>query len=565
MSYLSNGKISKTVLGILLIFFMIYVGYAIYSKMIIFMGTLGYDDAFHSLKALLIAEDLRNGSWLSVLYDSYRQVYYPPLHSLLMGITFLILPPNITSAGLFSLGTFLLMAIVIYFAALELDAANGYWIAIIVTLLLLTSPALVEYASRPMLEIPGLLALSLTLLVYFRLTKKPQSLKLNFLFGLGIVITYFMKSNYGVLLMIVTAVTFLIDARLRMKRLLTRQNFYLILPIIITFAIWFAYPPKLISTWSALVNGAYGVKDTFSLAGLLFYPKALVQISGSVWLFLIFLFCFFIAFKFFQDKKIRYLILLILIQMIIGEFHQTKLTRHIFPVLPAFFLIAGYVIVRWWNWQYLGNQMFDFWTPRLATVMILLYSFSLFSSSLTPVRPNVDKKLLDTVATLTEKDEPTLVVSTIEVRGVEAPALDWHLITDYQIMDASHSGIAMNLVWDEQAAAFTNRIGSVPFLQGLLLSVFTRADKKGNSRSLSLGQPLYAPYSQNQAELGSYLLSMRKRWTFNSVVVVTSMLSNAKYPIEFIDSPLKGLGFRILYTKEFSNINTQVDEYVLQP
>jgi hypothetical protein len=198
-------------------------------------------------------------------------------------------------------------------------------------------------------------------------------------------------------------------------------------------------------------------------------------------------------------------------------------------------------------------------------VMILLYSFSLFSPSLTPVRPNVDKKLLDTVATLTEKDEPTLVVSTIEVRGVEAPALDWHLITDYQIMDASHSGIAMNLVWDEQAAAFTNRIGSVPFLQGLLLSVFTRADKKGNSRSLSLGQPLYAPYSQNQAELGSYLLSMRKRWTFNSVVVVTSMLSNAKYPIEFIDSPLKGLGFRILYTKEFSNINTQVDEYVLQP
>ena len=565
MSQTSEGRLVKILIRLAFICFVIFVGYEIYSKMIVKTGGLGYDDAFHSLRGLLIYDDLRHGDLLSVLYDSYRQVYYPPLPSLLLGVTFLILPPSTTSAILFSLILFLLASIVIYIASRELDASGGEWIAIIASLLLLTSPVLIKYAARPMLEIPGLFALVLTILVYFRLTQKPESLKLNFLLGLGLVITYFMKSNYGILLMVVTLVAFLIDENFRSKQLLKRRYFYFILPLIITFVVWFAYPPKLISTWDAMVNIAYGVKDTYSLAGLLFYPKALVKISGSAWLFVIYLLCFVISIKFIRDKKIRYLLLIISAQMIIGEFHQTKVARHIFPVLPAFFLLTGYVAIRWWNWNRFGNRFLDDWLPRIATLGILLFSVNLFLQSLKPVGPDIPRQFLDNIATMTLEDESTLIISTIRMGGINPPFLDWQLITDYHVMDASHSGIAMNLVWDEKAAAVIKRFDSIPPVRDLILTVFSRADEPGQSRSLCLGQPPDAPYSLTQADLRKYLLSMRKKWAFDNVIVITSTRPKADYSIEFIAPALEEMGFNASSTKEYPDIKNRVDRYTFQP
>jgi hypothetical protein len=565
MNQLSEAKLAKFLIRLAFICFVIFAGYEIYSKMIVNTGGLGYDDAFHSLRGLLIYDDLHHGDLLSVLYDSYRQVYYPPLPSLLLGIMFLILPPNTTSAILFSLILFLSSSIVIYFAARELDASDGEWIAIIASLLWLTSPALIEYAARPMLEIPGLFALVLTLLVYFRLTQKPESLKLNFLFGLGMVITYFMKSNYGILLMIVSLVAFLIDEKFRLKGLLKRRYFTYALPLIVTFVVWFAYPPKITSTWSAMVNSAYGVKDTFSLAGLLFYPKALVQISGSAWLFGIYLLCFVISIKFLQDQKIRYLLLLIAAQMIIGEFHQTKVARHIFTVLPAFFLLTGYVAARWWNWKLFANRLLDDWLPRSATLAALLFSVSLFFKSLNPVGTGVPRQFLDAIATTSLQDDSTLIVSTVGMGGVNPPSLDWQLITDYHVMDASHSGIAMNLVWDEKAAAIMSRFNAIPQLRDLVLPVFRRADEAGQPRTLCIGQPPDAPYSLTQADLRKYLLSLRQKWAFDHVIVITSTRSKAAYPPEFIAPALKELGFSISSTKDYPGINNRVEQYTFQP
>ena len=564
MDSLLDNKYFKIGLRIAFICFVFFVGLRIYKDIVVLRNTLNYDEAFHSLKGLLIADDLQNGDLVSLLYDSYRQVYFPPLYSLLTGVTFLILPPNTVTSVVFSLLMFLLTAVVIYIAAIELDDRGGDWIAIIAAVLFLTSPVLIKYASRAMIEIPGLFTLTLTLLSYFKLTKRPESLLLSFLFGLGIVVTYFMKSNYGILLMIVTLITLLIEVKFRPKRLLTRQNFYFILPFIIAFVIWFAYPPKFISTWNAMVNYAVGVKDTYGFQGLLFYPRALVRISGSVWLFVILLLSFIVSIRFFQDKRIRYLILLILVQLSIGQLHHTKGDRHIFPVLLAFFLITGFVFLKWWNWNLLGIRFVDFWLPRLVTLFILLYSTYLFFNALNPIGLRINNEVYGSVASFISDDESTLVISTLGTAGLNPPALDWHLVTDYQVLEISQSGIAMNLVWDQKAVNLINRLDSIPLLQNLLLPTLTRADLQSKSRTLSLGQPNYAPYSQNQSGLREYLQSMRQRWVFTKVVVLSTRNPNAEYPLIFIDPILKDMGFIVSFTKDASK-NILINEYIYQP
>ena len=90
------------------------------------------------------------------------------------------------------------------------------------------------------------------------------------------------------------------------------------------------------------------------------------------------------------------------------------------------------------------------------------------------------------------------------------------------------------------------------------------ADFQSQSRSLSLGQPNYAPYSQSQSGLRKYLQSMRKKWVFDKLVVITSRQTNADYPLKFIDPVLQEMGFIISFTKEFSNPNIQVNEYTIR-
>jgi len=176
----------------------------------------------------------------------------------------------------------------------------------------------------------------------------------------------------------------------------------------------------------------------------------------------------------------------------------------------------------------------------------------------------INNEVYDSVASLISDDESTLVISTLGTAGLNPPALDWHLVSDYQVLEVSQSGIAMNLVWDQKAVNLINRLDSIPLLQNLLLPTLTRADLQSKSRTLSLGQPNYASYSQNQSGLHEYLQSMRQRWVFDKVVVLTTRNPNAEYPLDFIDPILKDMGFVVSFTKDASK-NILINEYIYQP
>ncbi|MCS7003233.1 MAG: hypothetical protein NZ518_10335, partial [Dehalococcoidia bacterium] len=59
-------------------------------RVIIPSGTMGWDEGYHALWGARILADLRQGDALAFAYDSYRQVYWPPLHSWWMAFWFAI-------------------------------------------------------------------------------------------------------------------------------------------------------------------------------------------------------------------------------------------------------------------------------------------------------------------------------------------------------------------------------------------------------------------------------------------------------------------------------------------
>ena len=144
----------------------------------------------------------------------------------------------------------------------------------------------------------------------------------------------------------------LVEAKFTPMALWKRQMFYLCLTLLIVFVPWFAYLPKIPSTWSWLLNSPHpGGPEPYAISGWLFYPLAIFQLSASPWLTLLeviaTLFC---AAYFWRDPKIRFLLILVLVQLVLAELNQNKQLRYIFPLLPAFFLMSGFTAAEFWRW-----------------------------------------------------------------------------------------------------------------------------------------------------------------------------------------------------------------------
>ena len=183
------------------------VGWCVYHLEILPSGPFHWDEAAHSLKGVLIAHDLQTHDWLSFFYDTYRQVYWPPLHSWLLGVAFLLHHPTVELARQVSLVLFLLAALMVYCAALQLPLRYRETAATIAATLFLTSPLILSLAGQAMLEVPGLFFICLTIFVFAWLNNGPHPDVAHVWLGLGMTGAYFIRTNYGILLLLVWAVT----------------------------------------------------------------------------------------------------------------------------------------------------------------------------------------------------------------------------------------------------------------------------------------------------------------------------------------------------------------------
>ena len=539
--------------------FSLIVAFSIYAQVIRPSGAFGWDEAAHALRGLIIARDLRQWDWLGFLYDSYRQVYWPPLHSWLSGVAFLIGGASTIAGRTVSLATFVLATYAIYLAALQMEKHNGDVAAIVAAILFVTSPSLIAFAGQSMLEIPGLLFLILTFLVYFKLSNNASQPGKYVLLGLGVTATYFVKSNYGVLLFIALTAVSLIEAGFRPSRLLTRSNLYTLLPLFVVFPIWFAHPVKLTETWRTLVNRPSGVTEPFGLEGLLFYPLAFLRVSGSVWIVALLLITLLLALRFRHETSIKFLIALVLSQALIGQMHHTKVDRHLFPILPALFLLAGHVIAHWWGQGEQIKNGIRFWLPRLATALILISCIKLFAASLQPLSIHYDSELIRHVAAVVPANGRTLFIGSSDIQDPSPPPLDWELVANENLLAATQTGTTMD--WEAvQKMISAMRSPNFPgWVKDAMLPLLTRTE--GKMRSLYLGQPPHAAYSQSQEGFNAFLRALVGSYPVDSAVVMTSMAAKARYPLNYIEPSLQEVGLRSISTQRLKSRNIRIDVY----
>ena len=539
----------------------LFTGWRIYTLMIVPAGPFRWDEAAHALRGLLIAEDLRQGSCLGFLLDTYRQVYWPPLHSWLTGLAFLVTGPGIVTARTCSLVVYLLTVPLLYLAAHSMRKTGRELAGLSAVILFLTSPPLIDSASQCMLEAPGLLAVTLTILIYFRVCREDVPARKHIILGLCITFAYFVKSNYGILLLLTIAVTLLTEARFRPRALLTRANYCMVLPMLIIFPLWFAYPKKLIATWKTLVNMPWGVTESYGLEGLLFYPNAFFHLSGSVWFCALFLLTLLVTFAFRRDKNVRFLLVLVILQMVIGELHHNKAERHILPILPALFLLTGYAAAEGWTrLQGTRNGLRSSLTYVIAGVL-LFHAVSLGTASMRPYVTDQGKEAGEYIATVVRNAAPAFVLGTMDNYDPPPPLIDWQLITQEGLMTIYQAGSLSQIEEERRLASTLEYSGAPAWFKNSILPVLTRFDRPAMSRTLYLGLPPDALYSLHQDNLDRFLQQTLVRTPCRNLVIVTSLSDKTRYPLTHVTPTLQKAAMRPLSTKFFHKADMRVDVY----
>ena len=200
-------------------------GWLLLSRVLLLQHTPGSDEVAHALDGALIAHDVRKHDWIGLLIDTYSQVYWPPMHSWVLAGAFLIAGQSLEVARATSVLAFALLVPTLFLTGRVVAPRHEVLAGSIAAALALTSPGLMASAIQNMLEMPGLLALSATTLVYCWLESRPEaSPRAHALLGVGTALTYLVKSNYGILLIIAVVLAKLIDVDFRLRRLATKQN-----------------------------------------------------------------------------------------------------------------------------------------------------------------------------------------------------------------------------------------------------------------------------------------------------------------------------------------------------
>ena len=452
-------------------------GWLVYSRVVLLDLPPGWDEAGHALFGALIAHDLRAGDVPALVFDLYRQVYWPPIHPALLGVAFLAGGTTIETARLVSVLAFVPIPLVLFLTARVLVRENPNVAGLVVAGLALSSPALLEFASMNMLEIPGILALSLTILAWIILDRAAATPATWQLVGVGVVITYLVKSNYGILLLLAIAATELLVAGGRPRRLLTRRNLHILIPIAAFVVLWFAWPWKLSETWKMLVNVPMGAGERNALMSLLIFPYHYVKLAGSPATAVLLAAALLYSWRWKHDRSVALLFVVAVLQFAIAEAHHTKIDRHILPMFPVMFLLCGFASARLWS--RIGSRWYRYATggALLTLIALPLGSLSVGRQAEHYATPDVTAH----AAALARANTPALIVGLHEARP---RILEWNLITMERLFPVVQSGAAMNPRRDRQLAERITNAHLPRWIREEAQRVFRRYDALGSTHSL---------------------------------------------------------------------------------
>lgn len=521
----------------------------IYRKLILTSGPLNWDESGHALWGLLIAHDISERDWLALIYDTYRQVFWPPIHAWLTAASFFAFGVSNASARLVSAVCYAALGPLVYLAGRRLAPQRPEVAGWVAAALALGSPFVITWSSRSMLDVPALVPYVGALLLYFKLIDEEASPRRFAWVGVLILATYFVRTNYAVVLVLAMGLSHAVGGRFGLKSLAGGRNFWIALPIAAALAAWFAYPPKLVATWEALVNISPNPEETFRRSGLLFYPLAFASGSGSLLLFLVYLLATLFAFRSWRDEKVRVTLLLVVLVLLFGQLHHSKATRYILPAFPALFLLAGRSASHWWARR-----------PRaaaLATVVVVAHALSL-AGSVSPYWPGRIVAKSDLVRSAGDKFRQagtSMLLATWDF--MDTPVLDWRLATEEGVLSVAQAGFLGQPEQRNKLAGAVRRLRLPQAMARPALRVLERIEEPHRNFTRYLG-----PLEPVTVKLISADLA---RPDIEQVILVTSTRPRATAKFSDVDALIQRFGWRPVATEHYPSFEGRLDLYRRTP
>jgi hypothetical protein len=309
-----------------------------------------------------------------------------------------------------------------------------------------------------------------------------------------------------------------------------------------------------------MINRPFGVENPYGIEGFLFYPVSIYRLSGSAWLLLFFLGSSIVAYQLRQDNKIRFLLVFIVLQFIVCEFHHDKADRLIMPIMVPFFILAGNMFAHWYH-RFLGAKLtLKFFLQLLFAGMMLIHLISVFTMSLTPAPSRSCDDIVRHIALSARETDSTLILGTDDVKCPSPPNLDWKLIIDENYFEVTQAGSVLPVEEIYKLEAIIGRYDVGSLLQNSVLSVLRRAKESGR-RSLFIGLPPESTYSRSQTGFDMFFQNVLDARSLDGVVVITSVNDLARFPLELIAPSLEKAGLTRTRFTVFKDTDTRVDLY----
>lgn len=408
-----------------------------------------------------------------------------------------------------------------------------------------------------MLDVPALVPFSAALLVYFRLIDRNAPPRQFAWAGLLILATYFARTNYAVLLVAAIGLSEATGAGFHPKRLFGARNLYMATPLGAALALWLAYPPKLAATWAALVNISPNPEETFTAPGLLFYPHAFFVHSGSAWLFALYLAAFFWGTRHWGDQRLRVLVILVLLQLILGEFHHSKASRYILPAFPALFLLAGYFVASAWEaaeefpgsrWRLLSRI-----GPPALLVLVLAHAAGQARRAEPFVKPHYETAaaMAHALGEVFRQGSPAILVGTWDLKLI--PPIDWGLAAREQVVNAPQVGFVGQAAQVQALKAALRRRRLPETWKSAVLRVLDRANPVGRNLTRHVGGSPAAAETAIRGELA--------RPDLGRLILLTSTDERAVLPLSVFESVLVETSWRPVSTRIFADVKIRADIY----
>ena len=357
---LSRGLIAATLSSGCVFFGAYYYHNAILPK-----SDLGSDQAAHTYWGLMIYGDLVSRHWLSAFFDTYRQVYWPFLHSWLLAATYFCLGPTSQASRIASLIPFLVSGLVLANLAWHASKEAPQIAAIVAAGLWWTAGSFATFFGTEALLEPLAILLTVITFVAFRRALEGRSAASLVWCGLSVMCTYFAKTDYGLILLFAVVGAFLqLDVTQQEKRrILTAFG----APVVVLTGAWFLYLPKITATMRALINRPQG-PDRWSIAGLLYHPQQLMRWSDEPWMFGLGVLCLALCISLRRDMFWKAVLIYVGISAVLHTISQTKDQKHIAQLLPWLFLCVAAQAANLYAW--LEKRAHGRW-PQTALVLLL--------------------------------------------------------------------------------------------------------------------------------------------------------------------------------------------------